>query len=76
PGNGVVLTRADLAAEHEMVSTVKKRMVAMLRKGMSAEDMAKAGATKGFDEAWGDPTMFLQNAYQGLWGHIVELGFF
>jgi cyclase len=76
PGQGPVRSRADLQAEHDMVSTVKDRMVTMMRKGMSVEDMIAAGVTKEFDEAWGDPTMFVRNAYQGLWGHVVELGIF
>jgi hypothetical protein len=76
PGQGPVRSRVDLQAEHDMVSTVKDRMVTMLRKGMSVEDMLAAGVTKEFDEAWGDPTMFVRNAYQGLWGHVVELGIF
>ena len=76
PGNGPVLTKVDLQAEHDMVSTVKDRMVKMMRMGYSPEDMINDGVTKEFDEAWGDPKMFVENAYQGLWGHVVELGIF
>ncbi len=76
PGDGPVLGKADLQAEHDMVSTVKDRMVEMMRMGYSTRDMIDHGVTKEFDEAWGDPSMFLENAYQGLWGHVVELGIF
>jgi glyoxylase-like metal-dependent hydrolase (beta-lactamase superfamily II) len=76
PGNGRVLTKVDLQAEHDMVSTVNKRMIEMFRMGYSADDMVKGGATKEFDEAWGDPTMFMKNAYQAMWGHVVGLGIF
>lgn len=76
PGDGPVLEKADLQAEHDMISTVKTRMIEMMRMGYSAEDMVQGGATKEYDEAWGDPTMFVQNAYQGLWGHVVGLGIF
>jgi cyclase len=76
PGRGPVRNRDDVQAQLDMVSTVKDRMVEMMRMGMSPEDMRAAGVTKEFDEAWGDPRMFLENAYRGLWGHVVELGIF
>jgi cyclase len=76
PGQGPVRNRADLQAEHDMVTTVRNRMVEMMRMGMSPDDMVAAGVTKEFDEAWGDPKTFVYNAYQGLWGHVTELGIF
>jgi len=31
-------------------------------------------ATKEFDEKWGDPKLFVQVSYRGLWLHVRELG--
>jgi hypothetical protein len=36
--------------------------------------MLAAGATKEFDEKWGDPRLFVSTAYRGLWLHVRELG--
>ncbi len=74
PGNGPVLTRADLEAQSEMLATVMTTLVKMLKEGMGAKDMLAAGATKQFDAKWGDPELFITNAYPGLWGHVRELG--
>ena len=74
PGSGPVLTRADLEAQHAMLSEVRSRLVALLRKGMSARDMIAAGPTREFDQKWGSPDLFIANAYKGLWGHVRELG--
>jgi len=45
-----------------------------MRKGMSAKDMFLAKPTKEFDAKWGDPELFIFNAYPGLWGHVREIG--
>jgi hypothetical protein len=36
--------------------------------------MLAAGATKEFDEKWGDPRLFVTVSYRGLWLHVRELG--
>ncbi len=74
PGTGPILTRADLEAQSEMLATVMTTLVKMMKEGMGAKDMLAAGATKQFDAKWGDPELFVTNAYPGLWGHVRELG--
>jgi glyoxylase-like metal-dependent hydrolase (beta-lactamase superfamily II) len=74
PGVGPVQTRADLQAQHDMLSTMRDRLAKMMKQGMGAEDMLAAGATKDFDEKWGDPKLFVSSAYRGLWLHVRELG--
>ena len=74
PGTGPIQTRADLQAQFDMLTTLRERFAKMMRQGMSANDMLAAGATKEFDAKWGDPKLFLANAYRGLWGHVRELG--
>jgi hypothetical protein len=44
-----------------------------MRKGMGADDMLAAGATKKFDDKWGNPDLFVTNAYRGLYGHVREM---
>ncbi len=74
PGSGPVQTQADLKELAEMTATMHKRFVEIMRKGMSAGDMFRAAPTKDFDAKWGDPTLFIANAYPGLWNHVRELG--
>jgi cyclase len=74
PGVGPVQTKADLQAQFEMLGTMRTRFIEMMRKGMSAKDMLAATPTKEFDARWGNPTLFITNAYPGLWGHVREIG--
>jgi cyclase len=74
PGAGPVQTRADLKTQHEMLVTLRERLHQMMRKGMGAEDMLAAGATKEFDARCGDPEAFVNITYRGLWLHVRELG--
>jgi len=74
PGKGPIQSRADLQAQADMCATMRTRFVEMMRKGMSAKDMLAAAPTKEFDAKWGDPRLFITNAYPGLWGHVREIG--
>lgn len=73
PGTGPLQTKADLAAEHEMLATLHEDLWQLMRKGMGAADMIAAGATRKFDAKWGNPDLFITNAYQGLYGHVREM---
>ena len=72
--SNAVQTRADLKVQHDMLVTLRERLHQMMRKGMGAEDMLAAGATKEFDQRCGDPTLFLSVTYRGMWLHVRELG--
>jgi len=74
PGDGPVQTHADLQAQADMCGTMRTRFIEMMRKGMSAKDMLAASPTKEFDAKWGNPELFITNAYPGLWGHVREIG--
>lgn len=74
PGNGRVITQADLDAENKMLATLKDRMVKLMKQGLKPSEVAAAAPTKEFDAQWGDPALFIELAYRGLWGHVRELG--
>lgn len=74
PGYGPVQTRADLQAQNEMCSTLKDRLIKLMKKGMGPREMIAAQPTKEFDAKCGNPEQFIFNAYKGLWGHVRELG--
>jgi cyclase len=74
PGTGPVATRADLQAQSDMLAAVRPILVKGIKSGGNAEDFIAQKLTKDFDPRWGDSTLFLQNAYLGLWAHARELG--
>ena len=74
PGAGPLQTRADLQAQYDMLAAVKDRLVKLMKQGMGPKDMIAAQPTKDFDEKWGNPQLFISNAYRGMWGHVRELG--
>jgi cyclase len=74
PGTGPVQTKADLQALNEMCNTLRDRLVKLMKQGVGPKEMIAAKPTKEFDEKWGDPELFIANAYRGLWGHVRELG--
>jgi glyoxylase-like metal-dependent hydrolase (beta-lactamase superfamily II) len=74
PGTGPIQTRADLQAQFDMLSTVRQRLAAMMKKGYGAKDMIAEKPTAEFDAKWGDPTLLMNSVYPGLWAHARELG--
>jgi len=74
PGSGPLQTKADLEAQLQMLTTMKDRLIGLVRKGMGTDDVLAAPPTGEFDAKWGDPKLFLANAYRGLYGHVRELG--
>jgi glyoxylase-like metal-dependent hydrolase (beta-lactamase superfamily II) len=74
PGIGPVQTYADLQAQSEMLHTMHERLVDLMRKGIGTDDLAAHPPTEEFNAKWGDPKLFLANAYRGMWGHVRELG--
>jgi glyoxylase-like metal-dependent hydrolase (beta-lactamase superfamily II) len=74
PGKGPVQTRADFEAERDMLTTMKLRLSQLLTKGMSIPDMLAATPSREFDAHWGDPTLFISNAWYGMVQRARELG--
>ncbi len=74
PGAGPVLSRADLQAENAMLAALKPRLSKLLAQGMSVQDMLNAAPTREFDAQWGDPKLFISNAWPGLVQRARELG--
>ncbi|HEY1899064.1 MAG TPA: MBL fold metallo-hydrolase [Steroidobacteraceae bacterium] len=72
PGTGPVQSRADLQAEHDMLSAMQDKVWALMRKGMTASEILAAKASADFDAKWGDPQQFITSAYQGIYGHIAD----
>jgi cyclase len=74
PGNGPVMTHADLDAENQMLGTLKDRLAKLIKQGLGPKEMIAAAPTKDFDDKWGNPDLFIELSYRGMWGHVRELG--
>lgn len=74
PSYGPVVGRAELQAELDMTRTLFDRMLDLVKKGMSAQDMLDAGVMKGLPRTFNDPYRFAYDAYKGYWAHHNSLG--
>jgi len=74
PGSGSLITHADLDAEQQMLATLKDRFAKLIKQGLGPKEMIAAAPTKDFDGKWGNPDLFIELSYRGMWGHVRELG--
>ncbi len=73
PSYGPVVGRAELQAELDMTRTLFDRMLDLVRKGMSAQDMLDEGLMKGLSRTFRDPFKFVYDAHKGYWAHHNSL---
>jgi glyoxylase-like metal-dependent hydrolase (beta-lactamase superfamily II) len=74
PGFGAVQTKQDLQAQHDMIATVKNRVILLVRQGKGYEEVLAAAPTKEFDAKWGEPKQFVTMTYRGILRNIHEIG--
>ncbi len=72
PGNGPVMSLADLRAQHEMYLTIFDRLQTMLRQAFGTDEVLAAAPTAEYDGRWGNPEQFLTLAFESLWGHLRD----
>ena len=71
PARGPVLTRADIAEQHEMYDTLYERFVNLLYDGLSPAEALAARPTAEFDAKFGPSDEFVTRAFQSLWGYLT-----
>ena len=73
PGHGVMATKADLKATHDMLATIHDRLAPMIKAGKSVEEAVAAKPTAEFDAKFGQgarkPDAFVQVAYTSIVRH-------
>jgi glyoxylase-like metal-dependent hydrolase (beta-lactamase superfamily II) len=74
PSYGPVVGRAELQAEFDMTRVLFDRMLDLIKKGMSAQDMLDAGLMKDLKRTFSDPRKFAYDAHKGYWAHHNSLG--
>lgn len=73
PSYGPVVGRVELQDEYDMTLVLFDRMLELVRKGMSAQDMLDAGLMKDLGRMFDDPFRFTYDAYKGYWAHHNSL---
>jgi cyclase len=73
PGHGVMATKADLKATHDMLATIHDRLAPMIKAGKTVEEAIAAKPTAEFDAKFGQgarkPDAFVQVAYTSIVRH-------
>jgi len=74
PSYGPVVGRAEVQAEFDMTRELFDRMLVLVKKGMSPQDMLDEGVMKGLSRTLRDPYRFAYDAHKGYWAHHNSLG--
>jgi glyoxylase-like metal-dependent hydrolase (beta-lactamase superfamily II) len=72
PGNGPVMSLADLKSQQEMYLKIFERLETMHRNSLATDEALAAKPTAEYDAQWGDPELFVTLAFQSLWGHLRD----
>jgi hypothetical protein len=70
PGDGGLLTRAELAEQRQMYVTIFDRLAKLFFAGLEPDDMLAAEPTQEFDGRLGDSELFLRLAFRGFGLHF------
>lgn len=70
PGDGPLLSRAELVELRKVYVTIFDRLAKLFFAGLEPEDMLAARPTKEFDGRFGDPEFFLRLAFRGFGLHF------
>ena len=70
PGDGGVLTRAELAEQRQMYVTIFDRLAKLFFAGTEPADMLAAEPTREFEARLGDSELFLKLAFRGFGLHF------
>jgi glyoxylase-like metal-dependent hydrolase (beta-lactamase superfamily II) len=72
PGDGPVLTRADLVKQRDMYVTIMGRLKTMMQSGFSADRVIAGAPAAEFEAERGDASQFLRLAFRSFWGHVRQ----
>ena len=70
PAEGGVLGRQALVDQHEMLAVAYEVVGDAYRSGWSLEDFRASNPVERIGQGWGEPDLFLQQAYRGTWYHV------
>jgi glyoxylase-like metal-dependent hydrolase (beta-lactamase superfamily II) len=70
PASGAVLDKQGFDSQMTLYKNLMTEMVALLRKGRSAEEVVIANPAVGLKPEWGDPSAFLDQGFHSFYGHL------
>ena len=71
PANGPVLTKADLADQQKMYTSIAGAMQKMMRQGLGVDEVVARNPAAEYEAKWGDAKVFIDEAFRSLWGHMA-----
>jgi glyoxylase-like metal-dependent hydrolase (beta-lactamase superfamily II) len=72
PGNGPVMSLAELRTQREMYLTIFDRLQTLFTEARETAEVLAAKPTAEYDAKFGDPELFLTLAFQSFWGHLRD----
>jgi glyoxylase-like metal-dependent hydrolase (beta-lactamase superfamily II) len=70
PAAGAVLDKSGFESQMALYKNLMTEMVALLRKGRSAEEVVIANPAVGLKPEWGDASAFLDQGFRSFYGHL------
>ena len=70
PGQGPVLTAADIAEQVQMYGTINDRLNQMLNKGRGPDEAVEAKPAKEFEAKMGNSDDFIRQAFESQWAYL------
>lgn len=74
PAYGPVMTKAELAAERDLMRRIFDKTAGLMSKGHSGKDMLEQGALDEFSRKFADPGRFLYDISKGYQAHYTNVG--
>jgi cyclase len=68
PGHGRLCDEADVVEYRDMVTIIRDRVQATIKKGMTLEQVKAARLTADYDAEYGNPDRFIEGVYKSLGG--------
>ena len=72
PGDGVLLTKADLVKQRDMHMAILTKMETSMEGGMSTAQMLQTQPAAPYVAEHGDPDKFLTGAFKSFWGNVRQ----
>jgi cyclase len=72
PGNGPVMSLAELKAQQKMYGIIFDRLQELFTQARDIAEVLAAKPTAEFDAKWGNSDLFLTLAFQSFWGHLRD----
>ena len=70
PTSGALLDKQGFDSQMALYKNLMAEMVALLRKGRSAEEVVIANPAVGLKPEWGDSSAFLDQGFRSFYGHL------